>query len=194
MYRTDRGPGRPAPVLRPADEAVVDGVLDDVLERRAVLLLGLDHLRPVAPAEEVVLSSVPLVEGPGVTAVQVPHALVEVRLGCLNEEVVVVPHQAADVHPPPVATLDPAEDVQEDDPVLVVAHDRGVVVPAGHGVVAGAGAEVSVRASHPANVVAADAVVPPRERFGTGPARTRHVPGTKPGRTGRVRRDLSVWD
>jgi hypothetical protein len=194
MYRTDRGSGRPAPVFRPPDEPVVDGILDDVLECRVVLLLGLDHFRPVAPAEEMVLATVPLVECPGVDAVQVPHAQVEIGLGRLDEEVVVVPHQAADVHPPPVAPLDAPQDVQEDDPVRVVAHDRPVVVPPGHDVVAGAGAEVSVRASHPANVAAAGAVVSPRARIGTRPTRTRHVPGTRPGWMGRGRRDLSVWD
>jgi len=57
---------------------VVDGVLDDVLDGRVVLLLVLDHFRPVASAEEVVDAPVPLVEGPGVAAVQVAHALVEV--------------------------------------------------------------------------------------------------------------------
>jgi hypothetical protein len=127
---------------------VVDGVLDDVVERGVVLLLGLDHLRPVAPAEEVILAAVSFVEGPGIAAVQVPHPQVEVRLGGLDQEVVVVSHQAADVHPPPVAPLDPPENLEEDDPVRVVAHDRGMVVPAGHDVVASAGAEVSAWPSH----------------------------------------------
>src|SRR5512133_3480899 len=77
IYRTDRQPGRPAPVLGPTDEAVVDRILDDVLEGRVVLRLGLDHLRPVAAPEKVVLASMPLVEGTGVRPVQVPHALIE---------------------------------------------------------------------------------------------------------------------
>ena len=114
---------------------MVDGILDDVLKGRVVLLLGFDHLRPVTPAEDVVLASVSLVESSGVGAVQVAHALVEVGEGRLDEEVVVVPHQAPHVHPPLVALLDPPEDVQEDDPVFVVAHDRHVVVPTGSDVV-----------------------------------------------------------
>jgi hypothetical protein len=108
---------------------VVDGILDDVLKGRVVLLLGFDHLRPVTPAEDVILASVPLVESSGVGAVQVAHALVEVGERRLDEEVVVVPHQAPHVHPPLVALLDPPKDVQEDHPVFVVAHDRHVVVP-----------------------------------------------------------------
>jgi hypothetical protein len=84
---------------------VVDRIVDDVLEGCVVLLLGLDHLRPVAAPENVVLASVPLVEGTGVGPVQVPHALVEVGRRSLDQQVVVVAHQAADVHPPAISTL-----------------------------------------------------------------------------------------
>jgi hypothetical protein len=173
---------------------VVDGVLDQVLEGGVVLLLGLDHLRPVTAAEEMVLPSVPLVEGARVGTVQVAHALVEVGEGRLDEEVVVVPHQAAHVHPPLVALLDPPKDVHEDDPVFVVAHDRHVVVPARSDVVRGAGEDDAVRSSHPATVSAADAVFPPREPSGTRPAQPRHVPGTRRRRRGRGREGLSVLD
>jgi hypothetical protein len=98
----------------------MDGVPDDVLAGRVVLVVALDQLRPVAAAENVVDASVPLVEGSGVAAVQVAHALVEVGLRRLDEEVVVVAHQAADLHLPAVAALDAAEDVEEDDAVVVV--------------------------------------------------------------------------
>jgi hypothetical protein len=194
MYRTNGEAGCPAPILGAADEAVVHRVVDDVLDGCVVVLLGLDHLRPVAPAEEVVLAAVPPVEGPGVAPVQVPHALVDVGAGRLDQKVVVVPHQAADVHPPAVATLDPPQDVQEDHPVLVVAHDRHVVVPAGDHVVVGAGDDDSVRPSHSANVAAAEAIVPPREPSGTRPARPRHVPGMRRGTTGQGPEGLLVWD
>jgi hypothetical protein len=171
---------------------VVDRVSDDVLESRAVLLLALDHFRPVAPAEEVVDAPVALVEGAGVAAVQVAHALVEVRLGRLEQEVVVVPHQAADVHQPAVAALDPAQNVEEDDPVVVVVHDRRVVVPAGHDVVGRAGEEDAVRSAHEATVAAVAAFSRParvsahvRRGRVTCQARGRSR-GGKPGR------DLSV--
>jgi hypothetical protein len=194
IYRTDRDPGRPAPVFGPADEAVVDGVLDDVLESGVVLFIGLDQRRPVAPAEKVVLPSVPFVEGSRVGPVQVPHALVEVGQGRLDEQVVVVPHQAPDVHPPPVAPLDSPQNVDEDDPVVVVEHDRPVVVPACPDVVGGAGEDDAMRPSHPAKLAAAEPVFGPRERFGPRLSQTRHVPGTRPGRRRRGREGLSVSD
>ena len=89
-----------------------------------------------------------LVEGARVAAVQVPHALVEVRLGRLDDQVEVVSHQAAHVHAPVVAALDPAEDVEEDPAILVVQDDGTVVVATCRHVVEGAGFEVAAWASH----------------------------------------------
>jgi hypothetical protein len=171
---------------------VVDGVPDDVLDGCVVLLLALDQLRPVAAAEDVVHAPPALVEGSGVAAVQVAHALVEVRLRRLDEEVVVVPHQAAHVHLPPVAALDPAEDVEEDDAVVVVDDDRRMVVPAGHDVVRAAGEDDAMRPSHVATVAAAKSVVPPRASFGTRLSQPRDVSGTRPVSRERDGRDLSV--
>jgi hypothetical protein len=66
-------------LFEPADEPVVKGIVDDVLDRRLVLIVRLDHLRPVAAAEDVIFPSVAFVEGAGVAAVQVPHPIGEVR-------------------------------------------------------------------------------------------------------------------
>jgi hypothetical protein len=157
---------------------VVDRIFDDVLEGGVVLLLGLDHLGPVAAPENVVLASVALVEGPGVGAVQVPHALVEVGRGRLHQEVVVVAHQAAHVHPPPVAPLHSPQDVDEDHPILQIEHDRRVVVPAAPNVVTGAREDDSVRPSHRSKVASREALVPRPRAFrhtsGAAASRARH--------------------
>jgi hypothetical protein len=165
----------------------MDGVVDDIGDGRVVLLLVLDQLRPVAAAENVVLPSVPLVEGARVDPVEVAHSLVEVGQRGFDEKVVVVPHQTAHVDPPAVAAYDAAENLDEDDAVSGVADDRRLVVAAGRDVVTGAGEDDTVRSSHTATVAAAVAVVPSRESFGTGPARPRHVPGTSPVSRERVR-------
>jgi hypothetical protein len=86
---------------------VVDGVLDDVLDRGGVLILALDHLRPEATAEDVVDAPVALVEAACVRAVEVAHAVGEVRLGRFDEQVIVVAHQAARVDPPAITVHDP---------------------------------------------------------------------------------------
>jgi hypothetical protein len=128
---------------------MVDGVLDDVLERVAVLLLGFDHLRPEALAEDMVLAAVPRVEGASVLAVEVAHAVGEVRLRGLDEQVVMVAHEAADVEPPAVSAQHTPEDLDEGAPVVRVAEDRRVVVPFRGDVVVGTGGEVALWPSHP---------------------------------------------
>jgi hypothetical protein len=100
-------------------------------------------------AEDVVLAAVPLVEGAGVLAVQVAHAVGEVRQRSLDEEVVVVAEQAAGVEAPAIVALDPSQNPEEDPPVVVVLEDRSVVVALRPDVVVGAGCEVTMRTSHP---------------------------------------------
>jgi hypothetical protein len=65
-------------LIEPADEPVVEGVIHDVVDRGLVLILRLDHFRPVAAAEDVVLPLVAFVEGAGIGAVQIPHPIGEV--------------------------------------------------------------------------------------------------------------------
>jgi hypothetical protein len=162
---------------------VVERIVHDVLDRRLVLLVRLDHLRPVAAAEDVILPFVALVEGAGVAAVQIPHPVGEVRQRGLDEQVVMVPHQAAHVSPPAVAPFDSAQDVEEDDPVSIVQHDGRVVVAADPNVVVGAGGEVAVRPSHRSKVALGKPRSPRCDAFAPRPARPRHVPGTRLGRT-----------
>ncbi len=128
---------------------MVDRVVDDVLDGVVVLLLGLDHPRPEPLAEDVMLSAVALVESTGVLAVEVAHPVGEVRERGLDEQVVVVPQQAAGVEAPAVAPPDPLQDLDEDAAIPVVLEDRAVVVALRSDVVVGAGGEVAVGASHP---------------------------------------------
>ena len=174
---------------------MVEGIVDDVVDRRLVLLVRLDHLRPVAAAEDVVLPLVTFVEGAGIAAVQVPHSIREVRQGRLDEEVVVVPHQAAHVSAPAVAPFDSTQDVEEDDPVSGVEHDRRVVVAPDPDVAIGARREVTMGPSHLPKVALRKPAGPRCDGFATPPTRSCHVPGTRLGRTeqrleGRVTRRL----
>ena len=126
----------------------MDRILEDVLERGHVLLLGFDRLRPVAAPEDVILAPVPLVEGTGVAAVQVAHPFVQVGSRRFQDEVVVVPHQAGDVDAPAVSAFDAPEEMEEHDPVLSIDDDRCVVVSAAPDVVVAAGDEVAVGTPH----------------------------------------------
>jgi hypothetical protein len=158
---------------------VVGRVVQDVIDRGDVLFLGLDLLRPEPPAEDVVAAPVPVVEGAGVGAVEVAHAVRKVRLRRFEDEVVVVPHQALRVQAPAVPALDAAEDVEEDGAVGGVEDDRRAVVPARTDVVEGAGFQMAARTAHaptvaPRRVRKRGRDVLGREFFGT-----RHVPGTR---------------
>jgi len=128
-------------------------------------------------------AAVPLVEGAGVLAVQVAHAVGEVRQRGLDEEVVVVAEEAAGVEPPAIVALDPPQNLEEDLPVVVVLEDRGVVVALRPDVVVGAGGEETMRTSHP---VDGNAGWAPRtasatswHRAGTDASRARHVTGLR---------------
>jgi hypothetical protein len=131
---------------------VADRVEDDVCHGGLVRVGVLDHFGPVAPPEDVVDSPVAVVESAGVAAVQVSHALVEVRLGRLHDEVEVVPHQAARVRLPAIALLDATEKAEQEPAVLVVVDDRHVVVAAGDNVVHSSGFEMAVRSAHAATL------------------------------------------
>jgi hypothetical protein len=169
-------------LIEPPDEPMVERIVHDVVDGRLVLLVRLDQFRPVAAAEDVILPLVALVEGAGVAAVQVPHPLGQIRQGRLDEEVVVVAHEAPHVSAPPVAPFDPPEDVEEDDPVSIVEHDRRVVVAPDPDVVVGARSEVPVRPTHPPNVARGKAAGRGCDAFVSRPTRSCHVPGTRLGK------------
>jgi hypothetical protein len=168
---------------------VVLRVVEHVLDRVEVLLVGLDQHRVEAAPEDVVSAAVALVEGAGVASVQVAHAAGQVRFGGLDDQVIVVFHQAPRVDTPAVALLDPAQEVEEHDSIGVVADDRGPVVPPGGDVVEGAGFENSARAGHEATVASRSLPATGRYRGRrgsvTGASRARH--GTSPDRTMRWR-------
>jgi hypothetical protein len=169
-------------LFEPADEAVVERIVDDVVDRRLVLVVRLDHPRPVAPPEDVILPLMALVEGAGVGTVQVPHPVGQVRERRFDEEVVVVAHQAAHVRAPAVTPFDPPQDVEEDDPISIVQDDRRIVVSPDPDVVVGTRSEVTVRPSHLPKVALGRRADPRCDAFAPPPTWTCYVPGTRLGR------------
>ena len=116
----------------------MDRVVDHIVERVCKLLVGLDQDCVVAATEQVVLASVAVVESPGVGAVEVAHAGGQVRLGGLDDEVVVVSHQAPGVDAPVIAVLHAAKEVDEGGTVAVIGGDWPPVVAASRDVVVAA--------------------------------------------------------
>jgi hypothetical protein len=126
----------------------------------------------------VILVPVPFVEGTRVLAVQVAHAVREVRERGLDEQVVMVAEETARVQPPAVASADALQDADEDRAVGIVQEDRRVVVPLRADVVVRAGLGVAKRSSHATTVTASRAKERSRAHLDTPELRTRHVPGT----------------
>ncbi len=153
-------------------------VVEHVLDRVEVLLVGLDQHRVEPAPEDMVSAGVALVEGARVASVQVAHAARQVRFGGLDDQVIVVPHQAPRVDTPAVAALNPAQELEEHDAIGVVADDRGPVVSPGGDVVEGAGFENSARAGHEATVAGRSLPATGRLEVGVNSLQTRHVPGT----------------
>ena len=89
-----------------------------------------------------------VVERPRVLAVEVAHAVGEIRQRRFDDEVVVIAHQAMGVQLPPVAVHDPVQDARERVSVGVVDDDRRVVVPRRRDVVVRAGSQRTAFATH----------------------------------------------
>jgi hypothetical protein len=118
---------RPPVLVRVEAEAGLDRVLADVLAGVFEVLLGLDHPGREAGAEQVAAAAVAQVEALGMAAAQVLDSGGELRLRRLDDRVVVVRHQAEGVDLPAVAVDGLRKELQEREPVVVVAHDRGPV-------------------------------------------------------------------
>jgi hypothetical protein len=139
---------------------MVEGVVDDVLKGVRVLLLGLDHDRVKAAAEDVIAAAVAVVEGARIGPVEIAHAVREVGGGRFDDEVVVVAQKAARMDAPAIAADDPPEDLEEDRTVPVVVEDRRPAIAACRDVVVSARGEVTRRSAHPGDRSAAGAGKP----------------------------------
>jgi hypothetical protein len=142
------------------------------------MLVRLDQPRGKTLAEDVVAASVECVEGASVLAVEIAHSGGEVRVRRLDEEVVVVAHQAAGVEAPAVPADHAPKLVQENAAVVVVQKTQVLVVAAGRDVVPRAGGEIATGACHTSTVALASFCRHRPDGLGTGSLQPRHVPVT----------------
>src|SRR5207244_2986127 len=128
FYRPNGGSGSaisgPAVLVGVDAEAGFDRVLADVLAGVLEVTLGLDHPGREAGAEKVAAAAVAQVEPLGVAAAQVLDAGGQLRLRRLDDGVVVIRHQAEGVDLPAIAVDGLRKELQEREPVVVIAHDR----------------------------------------------------------------------
>lgn len=120
----------PSPVLGRLREPGGDGVPRDVADGDGQVRVVSDGGRAVAAAEEVSGPAVPSIELLGVRAVKLSHAVPEIGLTRLDEQMDVVVHQAVGETPPPLVLRDALEESEVSEPVEVVREDPFLVVAA----------------------------------------------------------------
>lgn len=138
MRRLDPGGppiAAPLPLIRPFDQPSPNGVQNHIPAHLEEVALLLDQNRLIAPLEEMPHPAVPPVEGLRIDAIELPHAQDEIPLGGLDDQVVMVSHEAIAVAAPAVAVGHPPQRDEKLLPVTVVFEYRLSRVPAGGNVV-----------------------------------------------------------
>lgn len=142
------GVGAPGPIAGVAHHPGTDGVEHDVAAELEEVGVALDEDRLEAALEDMARAAMAAVEGLAVDAVEVAHAARERRARGLDQQVVVVGHQAEGVAEPAPPLDRLRQDAQEGLPVVVVAVDGGTGVAAAGDVVDGARELEAERAGH----------------------------------------------
>jgi hypothetical protein len=161
-------------------EAGSNGVQHDVPGQLEQMRLAFDHLVVKAALEQMSGEFVAPVEPVGVHAVQPVHALRDVSFPCLDEEVVVIRHQAVRVAEPSQAINRLLYQLQEAGPVVCIDEDVLLAIPTRRHVVDRAGGLDARRSGHLPTVAAAAELVRAWHQVGAETARFR-IRGTWPG-------------
>jgi hypothetical protein len=107
-----------------------EGIQDDVSADFEEMAVFLDKDSFKSALEKVAVSFVPLVKELGVDAVKLSHSEGEVAVGCFDQKMIVVAHEAVSVAQPVVTLVDVLKGVKEVLAVLVVFEDRLLFVAA----------------------------------------------------------------
>lgn len=142
---------RPRPVLDRLAHSRSHGVLDDVLAGLHEIALVVDHPRCEAAGEEVPETAMSLVEGLRVAAVQALEPARELRLGRVEDDVVVRRHEAERVDCPPETLCARAQEREEVPAVGVVDEDPAPVDAAREHVEVAVGKARAGNARHPSD-------------------------------------------
>ncbi len=99
----------------------------------------LDENCLVPALEQMTVPLVTFIEELGIDAVQLPHADGEIPVGGLNQQMIMVGHEAVGVANPVVSLIDVLEGIEKIDSILIVLENGFLFIPAGGHVVDGAG-------------------------------------------------------
>jgi hypothetical protein len=102
--------------------------------------------------EKVAVSFVPLVKKLGIDTVQLPHPEGEVAIGCFDQKMIVVGHEAVGVAQPIITLVDVLKDVEEVLAVLVIFEDSFLFVATRGHMIHGTRVFYAKRTGHGASV------------------------------------------
>jgi hypothetical protein len=125
-----------------------NGVLDHVAADCGKLVLVFDRAAPEPLAEEMTPAPVAPVEALRVASVQSLKAGGQLRHGRLDDEVVMICHQAERVHAPVVLAHGAGQEAEEDPAVVVVPVDRDLPCPTRSHVKEAVGEDVPRQSRH----------------------------------------------
>jgi hypothetical protein len=108
----------------------------------------LDENGLVPALEQMTVPLMAFIEKLSINAVQLPHAYREIAVGGLNEQMVMVGHEAVGVAYPIVSLVDVLKGIEEIDTVLVILKNGFFLIPARGHVVDGAWIFDAKRACH----------------------------------------------
>ena len=114
-----------------------------VPDRFGQVLVGRDRFGPEAAAEQRAIEAVTGIESLRIAGPEMVHRRRQVSLRAVDDEVVVVAHEAVRVDVQGVATMHVVEDPEKCGPIPVVAEDRLLAGTAVHHVMPGAGGVLS---------------------------------------------------
>ncbi len=160
------GPGIPLGLLH---HIRANGIQDHVPAdfQKMAVLLNQDRLVPAL--KEMPCPAMPFVEELGIDAIQLPHAYGEIAVRSLDEQMIMIGHEAVGMTDPIVALIDMLEGVQEILPVPVVLEYGLLFIAAGGYVIDCAGIFNAEGAGHGLTVTEKSANVKPQDLTLKGP-------------------------
>jgi hypothetical protein len=108
----------------------------------------LDENGFVSALEQMTVPLVAFIEELSVDAVQLPHADGEIAVGGLNQQMIMVGHEAVGVTNPIVPLVDVLEGIEKIETIAVVLENSFLFIAAGGHVVDGAGIFYAKRSCH----------------------------------------------
>ncbi len=146
-------------VFRARDRLCADGVQVDVAADFQEVALLLDQMALEPSLEQVPRPAMPPVEITCIAAVEILHAGRQIRLGCLDEQMVVIAHEHERMEPPAVHFDGSPEPVESLVAVRIVSDNRFSFVPSRHHMIQRPGELNSQRPCHAPTLAETDNAV-----------------------------------